>query len=120
VSFPGRRIQRLSMAVDHLFEVVAEIAIQRDGGAALLENLKRLAEQARPRRIGRKDPRYYALIRLDKDLMAIGRECQNSIEVACRLRARDTNDPHGTILARIEKLWRENAILAAFALLAHG
>jgi hypothetical protein len=52
--------------------------------------------------------------------MAIGRECQNSIEVACRLRARDSNDPHGTILARIEKLWRENAILAAFALLAHG
>jgi len=93
------------MTLDRFFDVVAKIAIQCDRGAALLEDLERFTEQAWPGRIGWQEPRHDALVRLDEYLVAIGREGQHSIKVACCLRARDVNDRHGTIVARIQELW---------------
>ena len=98
------------MAVDDRFEVAAEISIQRYGRATFLEDPERFAEQAGTGRVGRQEPRNDTLARFDEDLIAIGRESQDSIEIACRRRARDVNDRHETIVARIQEFSRSRSL----------
>jgi len=89
------------MALNDCFKVAAEIFIQRNRRVAMFENLERFREQTGTRRLGRQQSGDDTLIRFDEDLIAFGREGQDSIEVACRLRARDVNNRHNPIVARI-------------------
>ncbi len=88
------------MAVDDVFEVAAELAIQRHRGATLHENSERFGKQGGTGRVASQQLGNDARNLFDEDFIAIRCTRHESVEIVCRFGTRDVNDRHDSIMPR--------------------
>jgi len=69
------------MAVDDVFEIATERAIQRYSRATLLEYSERLGEQTRPRQVSRQKPCNNSRVRFNQNLIPIRSPRHEPVEV---------------------------------------